>query len=449
MFFCNTFPHYFLSTNMNVIRFNRAGFTEALAELDRRAEPPDHVRERVREILSLVQHSGDQALLTLTRELDGAELTADQLKVRGEDIDAAWAVLDRGQKDVFERALKNVRSFAKGSLRKDWEQRNAEGVLVGERFTPVQRVGIYVPGGTAPLVSTVFMTVGLASAAGVPEIVVTTPPQNDGAINPSLLGALHLAGATEIYRCGGAQAIAALAFGTKTIHPVTKIFGPGNAYVAEAKRQVFGQVSIDLIAGPSEIMVLADDSAEPKFVAADLLAQAEHGPDSLFLLATPSESLLETVRAEILVQSQKLSRQEALQRVLEQNATLALVESLEAGIDLINRWAPEHLVLACKGTKDLIPKIHHAGAIFAGRWSPVAGGDFIAGPSHVLPTGGAAKCFGGLSADMFQNRTSIIRFGKKSLKRSLQPIETFSRLEGLDAHGVSASIRVSEMDKES
>lgn len=319
---------------------------------------------------------------------------------------------------------------------------NEQGAEVGEVFHPFERVGIYVPGGTAPLVSTSLMTVTLAAAAGVPEIVVCTPCGRDGKVNAALLAALKLAGATEVYKVGGAQAIAAMAFGTATIRPVAKIFGPGNSYVVEAKRQTFGVVSIDLLPGPSEVMILADRSGDPRMLAADVLAQAEHGKDSQAGFVTNDASLLDAVIAEVDRQAETLSRQAMLRPVLEKGVFFILVPSMSAGADLVNAYAPEHLCLVVEDEAAILPKIRTAGAIFLGNSSPVAVGDFLAGPSHTLPTGGAGKSFPGLTADMFQRRTSIIRLNKESCTKSEPIVRAFAVMEGLDAHGNSVRVRV-------
>ena len=338
-------------------------------------------------------------------------------------------------------AHENIRDFALKSLRHDWNMYNRQGARIGERFDPFPRVGIYVPGGTAPLVSTALMTVTLAAAAGVPRIVVTTPADKYGHVAPALLCALELAGATEVYKVGGAQAIGALAYGTECIAPVVKIFGPGNAYVIEAKRQVFGRVSIDQLPGPSEILVIADHTGNPAWIAADLLAQAEHGADSVIGFLTDHAPLLDAVRSEIDIQLAKLSRQSQLGPVLEKDTFFCLVEHLDHAVAIANEFAPEHLSLSTAHPDELATRIHTAGAIFLGGMSPVAGGDFLAGPSHTLPTGGAGKSFSGLTVDQFQRRTSIISFDENSLRHSVATIQAFSDLEGLDAHGRSAAIR--------
>src|SRR4051812_4486959 len=322
---------------MRVLRHDEPGFTEAIAALDRRALPSPAVEQTVREIIGAIRTRGDEALLEYTTKFGGPTLTAGQLReTRRPEVAASTSA-------AITTAHANVRDFAERSLRKNWSMRNAQGAVVGERFDPFQRVGIYVPGGTAPLVSTAVMTVTLAAAAGVPEIVVTTPADASGRVNGALLHALQFAGATEIYRVGGAQAIAAMAYGTETIRSVQKIFGPGNAYVVEAKRQVFGQVAIDLLPGPSEILVLADASANPAWIAADLLAQAEHGKGSLMLFVTNSAKLLRAVEAEVATQMQTLSRQEHLAGVLAEGAALILVKSLKDGIAIANDFAPEHI----------------------------------------------------------------------------------------------------------
>jgi histidinol dehydrogenase len=313
---------------------------------------------------------------------------------------------------------------------------------VGEKFDPFQRVGIYVPGGTAPLVSTALMTIVLAKVACCPEIVVCTPCGKDGGINPALLFAARQAGATEIFRVGGAQAIAAMAYGTKTIRRVQKIFGPGNAYVVAAKRLVFGHVAIDLLPGPSELLVLADETANPKFIAADLLAQAEHGSGhERVWLVTTSRKILKALEKEIQRQMSKLARREFIQRALDNNGWLIQVKTLEDAIPLVNQLAPEHCEVMTRNSRKLSHRILSAGAIFLGPCSPTVLGDYVAGPSHTLPTGGAGVSFAGLTVDQFQRRTSIVEYNRASLKKALPAVKKFAELEGLDAHGRSAESR--------
>ena len=420
---------------MRIFRHSDPDFSKSLAALKRHAEAHPQVRKTVQDVLLAVREEGDSALLEFTERFGGPRLTAKQLRVTGKPK------IDAETKQAIGIAHANVLAFARKSLRENWTMKNAQGGLVGERFDAFQRVGIYVPGGTAPLVSTAVMTVTLAAAAGVPEIVVTTPSGPDGAVNEALHFALQFCGATEIYRIGGAQAIGALAYGTETIKPVQKIFGPGNAYVVEAKRQTFGQVAIDLLPGPSEILVLADSTANPAWIAADLLAQAEHGKGSSILFVTNSAKQLKAVEAQIAAQLTTLSRQQHLAGVLEDGAALILVKSLKDAVVIANDFAAEHVSIVTADDDRIAAQIRTAGAIFLGGYSPVAAGDFLAGPSHTLPTGGAGKAFPGLTVDMFQRRTSLIGLDAKALKKSLPTIAKFSEVEGLDAHGRSATIR--------
>jgi len=321
--------------------------------------------------------------------------------------------------------------------------RNSHGAAVGEKFDPFLRVGVYIPGGAAPLVSTALMTLPLARVAGCREIIVCTPCDRDGQIAPALLHAARAAGATEIYRIGGAQAIAAMALGTATIRRVNKIFGPGNAYVVAAKRLLFGHAAMDLLPGPSELLVLADDSANAAFIAADLLAQAEHGSghERVWLL-TPSDKILRATQKEIARQLPKRARREFIERALARNGWLARIESIGQGIDLANQLAPEHLELMCRGAGRIVPKLLTAGAIFVGNDSPAVLGDYAAGPSHVLPAGGTGASFAGLTVDQFQRRISIVEYKKPALKKARPALAKFSEVEGLDGHGWSAELRL-------
>ncbi|MFZ4766888.1 MAG: histidinol dehydrogenase [Roseimicrobium sp.] len=429
---------------MRILRYTDAAFADELCRLNRRAEAADQVREVVAGILHEVRTRGDAALLQLTHQFDGADLAVEQLRVTTVELESAVDALEPRVRQALEASKRNVQAFAHQSLRKPWTMINEQGGEIGEVFHPFERVGVYVPGGTAPLVSTSMMTVAIAAAAGVPEIVVCTPCGKDGTVNPNLLAALRLAGATEVYRIGGAQAIAAMAYGTDTIAPVAKLFGPGNSYVVEAKRQVFGLVSVDLLPGPSEVMVLADQSANPAFVAADLLAQAEHGKGSGVGFVTDDESLLHAVLREIETQGTTLSRQDLVRDVLDKDCFFILVPSLEEGVEIVNAYAPEHLSLIAEREHDLLPLIRHAGAIFLGNYSPVAVGDFLAGPSHTLPTGGSGKSFPGITADMFQKRTSIVRLSPAACAASEPIVRIFGEIEGLDAHGNSVSARLRE-----
>jgi len=416
-------------------------YRAALAALNRSAEPDPRVSGIVAEVIIDIRRAGDAALIEYTEKFGGPRLTAKQLRVSAAEFSAAEKKVDGRTREAVALAHANVREFAEKSLRKSWSGKNRQGGKVGERFDPFQRVGIYVPGGTAPLVSTAVMTCTLAAAAGVPEIVVMTPADKTGAVNPALLHALRVAGATEVYKAGGAQAVAALAYGTESVARVLKIFGPGNAYVVEAKRQCFGRVAIDLLPGPSEILVIADATANAAWIAADLLAQAEHGQGSVVLLVTDSASKLKEVQAAFEAQLARLTRQGHLREVAEKTTHLILVKNLAEAVKLANDFAPEHLAIIAAGEEKLAAQVRTAGAIFLGGWSPVVAGDFVAGPSHELPTGGAGKSFGGLTVDQFQRRTSLVRFDRKSLAALLPAIQTFSEIEGLDAHGRSAAIR--------
>jgi histidinol dehydrogenase len=429
---------------MNVLRYRDAGFAGRLDELTGARPLFDaEIEQRTRAIIEAVRDRGDTALGEFTRQFDGAELAAEQFAVSRAELFQASVGADDGLRAAVVLAGRNVEAFSRRSLRRGWVSRNAQGGRVGEKFDPLDRVGIYIPGGTAPLVSTAVMTVTLARVAGCSEIVVCTPPGRTGEVNPALLFAARASGATEIYKAGGAQAIAAMALGTTTIRPVRKIFGPGNAYVVAAKRLLYGHVAVDLLPGPSEVLVLADDSASAAFVAADLLAQAEHGSGhERVWLVTPSVRLLNAVKREITRQMVKLSRRDFIQKAMEKNGWLILVKTLEDGVSLVNRLAPEHCEVMTRNSEKVSKGILTAGAIFLGNYSPTVLGDYVAGPSHELPTGGAGHSFAGLTVDQFQRRTSVVAYDVKSLRRSLAALARFAGVEGLDAHGRSAEIRI-------
>jgi histidinol dehydrogenase len=429
---------------MNVIRFTDKNFPEQLRALTTASSLFDKaIEERARTILDAVYTRGDDALLEFAERFDGAKLTSETLAVTTPEFLNASLQADDGLRQAVAATGKNVELFSRKSLRRNWSAKNSQGARVGEKFDPFQRVGIYIPGGTAPLVSTCLMTITLARVAGCEEIAVCTPCGAGGQINPGLLFAARAAGATEVYRLGGAQAIAAMAFGTPTIRHVQKVFGPGNAYVVAAKRLLFGHVAVDLLPGPSEVLVLADDSANARYVAADLLAQAEHGSGhERVWLVTTSTRLLRAVEAEIARQLPKLSRREFIVRALNNNGWLIQVKSLEDGIALINQLAPEHCEIMTRKPEIVAKKIVTAGAIFLGAYSPTVLGDYVAGPSHTLPTGGAGASFAGLTVDQFQRRTSVVEYSRAALRKSLKTVEKFAELEGLDAHGRSAAIRL-------
>lgn len=429
---------------MNIVRYRDADFNERLRQLTAPSSLFDPaIEQRARDIIETVRSRGDAAVLELTERFDGAKLLPEQLAVTKAELINASLRADEALRAAVALAAKNIETFSRKSLRKGWSARNAQGASVGEKFDPFRRVGIYIPGGSAPLVSTALMTVVLARVAGCPEIVVCTPGGSTGEINPALLFAVNTAGATEIYRVGGAQAIAAMAFGTATIRKVQKIFGPGNAYVVAAKRLLFGHVAVDLLPGPSEVLVLADDSANPRFIAADLLAQAEHGSghERVWLL-TDSANILKGVAKEMARQLPELSRREMIERALENNGWLIQVRTLHDGIALANQLAPEHCEVVTRNAHKVSQAITTAGAIFVGSFSPTVLGDYVAGPSHTLPTGGAGASFAGLTVDQFQRRTSVVSYGRGALLQSLPAVLKFAEVEGLDAHARSAEMRL-------
>lgn len=431
---------------MNLIRHTDSAFSAKLNKLIAASSLFDPVVEqRALEIIRAVQRRGDKALLHYTEKFDGAKLTPGKLRVGQAELAGAWRATNARSRKAIRLAKANVTLFAKRSLRKNWQARNAQGGVVGEKFDPFARVGVYIPGGTAPLASTTLMTVTLAKVAGCREIVACTPCGKDGQVNTALLAALGQAGANEVYRVGGAQAIAAMACGTKTIRPVQKIFGPGNAYVVAAKRLLFGRVAIDLLPGPSEMFILADSSANPKFAAADLLAQAEHGSgDERVWFASNSKKLIADVQRELKRQLPALSRREFIRKALRKNGWLIHVKSINDGIALANRIAPEHCELMLRKPGQAVKALTTVGAIFVGPWAPTVLGDYVAGPSHTLPTGGAGASFAGLTVDQFQRRTSVVKYSRPALAKSIETIRTFAEMEGLDAHGRSAEIRLED-----
>lgn len=428
---------------MHIVRCTDADYAARLDQAAAASSLFDPViEERPRAILEAVRTRGDAALLEFTERFDGAKLAADQIPLTQAELMKASLAADESFRAAVTESAKNIAAFSRRSRRRNWSAKNSHGGEVGEVFQPFQRVGIYIPGGTAPLVSTALMTITLAKVAGCPEIVVCTPCGKDGSVNPALLFAANIAGATEIHRVGGSQAVAAMVYGTETIRPVKKVFGPGNAYVVAAKRLLFGHVAVDLLPGPSETLVLADDTANPRYAAADLLAQAEHGSGhERVWLVTTSAKFLKAVEKEIARQLPKLARREFIQKVLDGNMWLIQTPDIDAAVALVNRLAPEHCQIMMKSARALVPRIHSAGAIFLGNESPTVLGDYVAGPSHVLPTGGAGASFAGLTVDQFQRRTSVVEYRKPALKKALKAVAKFAELEGLDGHGKSAAIR--------
>ena len=423
---------------------------DLLAELNNfipSAGADENVSSVVSKILSDIKSEGDQAVLAKTAEFDGVKLTVEELKVSGEDLHHAANRLSDEEKKALEEAINNITYFHQQSLPKDWQGTNMHNGIVGERNYPIRRVGIYVPGGHVPLVSTVVMTVTLATVAQVPEIVVVTPPGKDGKVADQLLAALQLLGISEVYKMGGAQAIGALAYGTDTIAPVDKIFGPGNAFVNEAKRQVFGRVGIDLLPGPSEVMVIADTTANPEWVAAALLAQAEHGSgkEKIYLLFEES-TMFEKIVGEIEKQIVQLSHSSAIEFVLRKGFFAIFLNNRERISDVANYIAPEHLELCVADPMALSEKITHAGAIFLGAWTPEAIGDYVGGPNHVLPTARSARFSSGLSVMDFIKRTTLARMTPDALRAIGPSAERLATSESLEAHGLSVTARLKHLN---
>jgi histidinol dehydrogenase len=429
---------------MKVIRYTDTGYEKQLRRLNAPSSLFDpEIEKRVAAIIGAVRHRGDDALVEFSRRFDGVRLHARQFAITAEELLSASSSVTSDLRRAIAVSRRNLERFSRHSLRRNWTSRNEQGGRVGEKYDPYQRVGLYVPGGTAPLVSTALMTITLARAAGCPEIVVCSPCDKEGQLNPAMLYAMRCAGATEIYRLGGAQAVAAMALGTATIPRVQKVFGPGNAYVVAAKRLLFGYVAVDLLPGPSEVLILADDTAKADWVAADLLAQAEHGSGhERTWLVTSSKRLLGQVQAALEKQAARLARREFILKSLHQNGWLILVRNLEAAIGLTNQLAPEHCEIMTRQAAQVSRRIFTAGAICIGDFSPNVLGDYVAGPSHVLPTGGAGRAFAGLTADQFQHRTSVIQYDRVAVRKSLPAIAALAKTEGLDAHLNSAAIRL-------
>lgn len=399
-------------------------------------------QEVVDRILQSIQEEGDAALLRYTEEIDGVKLTPNQLLVEKNDIDEAYSQVDEAFLQAVRRACKNIEVYHRNQLRNSWFMTGENGAILGQRVVPLSSVGVYVPGGRAPYPSTVLMNVIPAKVAGVKEIVMVSPPSKEGKINPYILVAAAEAGAHKIYKAGGAQAIGALAYGTATIPRVDKIVGPGNIFVALAKRAVFGRVGIDMIAGPSEIAVVADDSASPSFIAADLLSQAEHDPDAASILITTSEDLAQRVKREVEVQLANLSRKEVASASIAKHGYIMVADSLELAFKIVNEFAPEHLELMLREPFKYLEKVTNAGAIFLGPYSPEPVGDYMAGSNHVLPTGGTARFSSGLSVDDFVKTIGIVGYSKEALRSTGRDIVRLTEAEGLDAHGRAISIRL-------
>ena len=414
------------------------------AALARKADAPN-VSRPVAEILAAVRQEGDAAVLRYCAAFDGMpEGTA--LEVPAEEMLAACDAVDPALLNVMQEAAENIRAFHKRQLREGFVMSERNGVVLGQKVTPLARVGLYVPGGTASYPSTVLMDCIPAKLAGVPEVIMVTPAKG-GKIAPEILAAAAVAGVDRVFRAGGAQAVAALAYGTESIPRADKIVGPGNVYVAEAKRQVFGLVDIDMIAGPSEILILADGSCDARFVAADLLSQAEHDKNASAVLVTPSAALASAVQAELERQLALLPRAEIARASIENNGKIILVPTLDAGIAIANEIAPEHLELSVDDPFALLGKVQNAGSIFLGKYCPEALGDYFAGPNHTLPTGGTARFSSPLSVDDFVKRSQFSYYTPEALAAAGKKVARFAQAEGLDAHAESVLVRLSEEAK--
>ncbi len=427
---------------MKKISFSSPEFEKELSVLYDRPGYPPEIEAGVAEIIANVRARGDEALVEYAEKFDRVKLSPAEFKVTKEEIAEAAKKLDADAKKAIRQALKAVQGFARKRRPKNWSYSPRRGVTLGEKFEPLQRVGVYIPGGTAPLVSTVIHTAGIASAARVKEIVAVTPPGADGKVHPAVLFAMNLAGVTEIYRLGGVYGIAAMAYGTKTISPVEKIVGPGNAYVTAAKKLVYGQVAIDMVAGPSEIMVIADETARPDFIAADLLSQAEHGSGlEQAVMVTTDKTMSDKVEAELERQKKALKRIDTVERVLNRGVFLIHVPTIEKAAEIASKYAPEHLEIMTAAPELAAKQVKAAGAIFLGQWTPEPIGDFCAGPSHVLPTAGSARFFHGLEVGGFYRRSSLVKYTEEAVSREACIVEKFAEMEGLDAHGRAGTIR--------
>lgn len=427
---------------MKRLQVNDASLENMLETLLKRSPSQyDEYQQKVTEILDQVRQKGDEALFAYTKQFDGAEITKESIRVTDEEIEEAYSLVDDGLIEVMKKSLANIRDFHEKQIRKSWIETRDDGVILGQRVTPLASAGVYVPGGKAAYPSSVLMNIIPAKVAGVERIVMTTPPGADGKVTPVTLVAAHLAGATEVYKAGGAQAVGALAYGTESIEKVAKICGPGNIFVALAKKSVYGHVSIDSIAGPSEILVLADESANPRYVAADLLSQAEHDELASAILVTTSEELADRVEIEIEGFLKELSRADIIRKSLDHYGYVLVAEDMEHAVRAVNEIASEHLEILTKNPYDTMTRVKNAGAIFLGEYSSEPLGDYFAGPNHVLPTNGTAKFFSPLGVDDFIKKSSLISYSREALEEIHEDIIRFAKAESLTAHANSISVR--------
>jgi len=427
---------------MKIIDSQQKDIVSELKRIINRGETAtEEVAIVVKEVVERVRKQGDPAVLEYTEKFDRVTLTLKDLKVSPEEIRDAYTRVETKKVDALKLAAQNIRAFHEKQKISSWVNQEADGVILGQLARPIRSVGVYVPGGKACYPSSVLMNVIPATVAGVEQIVMCSPVPG-GKLNPYILVAADIAGVREIYKIGGAQAVAAMAYGTATIPKVDKIVGPGNIYVATAKRYVFGQVDIDMIAGPSEILIIADDSANPVFVASDLLSQAEHDELASSILVTTSRELAEKVGAEVEAQLANLSRKEIARKAIDRFGAIVLVKTLKDAADVSNSIAPEHLELAVEKPFELLASIKNAGAIFLGHYTPESVGDYIAGPNHVLPTGGTARFFSPLSTDSFMKKSSLIFYTKEGLDKVAESVIQIADVEGLEAHGNTIRVRM-------
>jgi histidinol dehydrogenase len=426
---------------MKILSWKDHGFLKAVEAVCQRATQQNaKVEQAVRAILDAVRQEGDKAVQRFTWRFDGIRMRPNQLRVSQQEIHKAYAALPKADTTALKYAAQRIRTFHRRQRRATWTYRK-DGIQLGQMITPLDAVGVYVPGGKAVYPSSVLMNAIPAKVAGVGRVVMCTPTPS-GSIHPALLVAADIAGVDEIYRVGGAQAIGALAFGTSSIHPVDKVVGPGNLYVATAKRLVYGYVDIDMIAGPSELLVLADSASNPSHVAADLLCEAEHDEEASVYLVTTSLALAKRAVKEVKSQLAGLGRQKIVSRSIGVHAVAFVVRTLDEAFALANRIAPEHLSLNMKSAFDYLPRIRHAGAIFVGRYTPPAVADYVAGPNHVLPTGGSARFFSCLGVDEYVKRSNIVVYSQAALHKAKRSVVRLATLEGLDAHGRSMESRL-------
>ena len=427
---------------MRIVQLTRESRENILENLLKRSPNQyDQYQNTVNEILEHVKTQGDKAVFDYTKQFDKADITVANLYVTEEEIQEAYSLVDDQLIETMKKSIANIRDFHEKQVRNSWFHTREDGVILGQRVTPLASVGVYVPGGKAAYPSSVLMNIIPAHVAGVRRIVMATPPGADGKVTPVTLVAAHLAGASEVIKVGGAQAIAALAYGTESIPKVDKIVGPGNIFVALAKKTVYGHVSIDSVAGPSEILVLADETANPRYVAADLLSQAEHDELASAILVTTSRELAEKVSEQVEVFTESLSRNDIISKSIENYGYLLVADSMEDALDVVNEIASEHLEILTKNPFDTMTRVRNAGAIFLGEYSSEPLGDYFAGPNHVLPTNGTAKFFSPLSVDDFIKKSSVISYSREALEEVHEDIIHFAKAEHLTAHANSIAVR--------